>query len=52
MDYLLFVAVGTLKSHVTLAWVVAKKHGLDGLALVLGKRSLILVEEVNQDVVG
>lgn len=51
MDDFQFQAVGALKGGVALAGVVAEEHGLDGLALVLGKGRLILVEEVNQNVV-
>lgn len=51
VDDFLLATFGTEKRGVSLAWVVAEEHCLYGIALVLGKRTLICIEEINKNVV-
>lgn len=51
MDCLFLATLGADEGDVALAWVMAEEHCLYGIALVLGKRTLICLEEVNKNVV-
>jgi len=51
VDYSLLATFGADEGDVALAWVMAEEHCLYGIALVLGKGTLICLEEVNKNVV-
>jgi len=51
VDDFLLTALWALISDISLAWIVAEEHCLYGIALVLGKGSLICLKEVNKNVV-